>query len=102
MARAHTPGCAGSRSRPTSSPPATYPGDMPTIDEPTLTHRVQLALGAKLREQVAGPEGEARAQEIWGASGPRWFVPSDPIWRVHDGASMFSGGITALLMRMLH
>src|SRR5699024_12742752 len=102
MARAHTPGCAGSRSRPTSSPPATYPGDMHRLDEPSLTRRVYLAMGAKLREKVAGPDGEARAQEIWGASGPRWFVPSDPIWRVHDDAAMFIGGITALLVQMLH
>src|SRR5699024_5757053 len=102
MARAHTPGCAGSRSRPTSSPPATYPGDMHTMDEPTLTHRGQVAMGAKLGGKVAGPDGEARAQEIWGAGGPRGFDPSDPIWRVHDDASMFIGGITALLVQMLH
>src|SRR5690625_1113983 len=74
---------------------------MHTIDEPTLTHRIQLTMGAKLREKVAGPEGEARAREIWGASGPRWFVPDDPIWRVHDDASLFICGITALRVQVL-
>lgn len=55
-----------------------------------------------MRAKVAGPDGAARAQEIWGARGPRWFTPADPIWRVHDDASMFIGGITALLVQMLH
>ena len=68
----------------------------------TLAHRLQLALGAQLREKVAGPDAEARAREIWGEPGSRWFTPADPIWRVHDDASMFIGGITALLVQMLH
>lgn len=29
-------------------------------------------------------------------------MPSDPIWRVHDHASMFVGGIAALLLQSLH
>lgn len=67
-----------------------------------LLERAQGTLGRALRNKVAGPEGEARAREIWGAHGPRWFTPSDPIWRVHDDASMFVGGIAALLVQMLH
>lgn len=65
-------------------------------------HRLRLQMGAALRAKVAGEGGERRAREIWGASGERWFAPSDPIWRVHDDASMFIGGITALLVQMLH
>jgi len=67
-----------------------------------LLRRAQLALGTALRDKVAGEEAEARARQIWGAEGPRWFTPADPIWRVHDDASMFVGGITALLVQMLH
>lgn len=64
--------------------------------------RAQLALGEALRNKVAGAEAEERSREIWGAEGPRWFTPADPIWRVHDDAAMFVGGITALLVQMLH
>ncbi len=39
---------------------------------------------------------------IWGAPGPRWFTPEDIIWRVHADASMFVGGIRALLLQSLH
>src|SRR5690625_1969623 len=67
-----------------------------------LFARAQATLGGALRNKVAGPKGEARAREIWGADGPRWFTPADPVWRVHDDASMFVGGITALLVQMLH
>lgn len=55
-----------------------------------------------LRERVAGADAQARAQRIWGASGERWFTPDDPIWWVHSDASMFAGGIRALLLQSLH
>src|SRR5699024_679705 len=73
-----------------------YPGFMTARETTTFTHRFRMAMGARLREKVAGPEGAERAQEIWGAAGPRWFAPGEPIRRVHDDASMFIGGITAL------
>lgn len=83
-------------------------GRMQETQEQTFTggvapvHRIQASIGEKLREKVAGPQGEDRAREIWGATGKRWFSPGEPIWRVHDDASMFVGGITALLVQMLH
>ena len=55
-----------------------------------------------LRARIAGAEAQARAERIWGTPGPRWFSPDDPIWRVHADASMFSGGIRALLLQSLH
>jgi uncharacterized protein (DUF2236 family) len=55
-----------------------------------------------LRSKVAGDDASVRAQRIWGAEGERWFTSSDPIWRVHADAAMFSGGVTSLLMQSLH
>jgi uncharacterized protein (DUF2236 family) len=59
-------------------------------------------LGNSLRDKVAGQNAEDKARAIWMAQGERWFGDSDPIWRVHDDASMFVGGIRALLLQSLH
>ena len=63
---------------------------------------LQRSLGLLLRERVAGSDAAERAVEIWGKPGPRWFTTADPIWRVHADASMFVGGLTALLLQSLH
>ncbi len=60
------------------------------------------ALAQALRSRVAGKDAAERATRIWGAEGPRWFRPDDVIWRVHADASMFVGGIRALLLQSLH
>lgn len=52
--------------------------------------------------RIAGADFEAERARIWDAPGPRWFRPQDPIWRVHDDAAMFVGGIRALLLQSLH
>ncbi len=62
---------------------------------------LQRSLGELLRSKVAGEDAAAEAQRIWGKPGPRWFSAGDPIWRVHRDASMFVGGITALLLQSL-
>jgi uncharacterized protein (DUF2236 family) len=59
-------------------------------------------LAQVLRSKVAGDDAPARAREIWGTPGPRWFTPADPVWRVHADASMFVGGLRALLLQSLH
>ncbi len=59
-------------------------------------------LADALRDRVAGPDAEERARAIWQTPGPRWFHRDDPIWRVHADASMFVGGIRALLLQSLH
>ena len=64
--------------------------------------QVRRGLGQTLRARVAGDDAPAKAAEIWGAEGPRWFTPEDPVWRVHADASMFVGGIRALLLQSLH
>ena len=69
-----------------------------TPDVPALRSR----LGDALFLRVAGPEGPKRAARIHGAPGPRWFPPGSPIQRVHGDASMFIGGMRALMMQSLH
>lgn len=59
-------------------------------------------LGRTLFARVAGPDGPANRARIHGTPGPRWFGPERPIRRVHGDASMFIGGLSALLLQSLH
>ncbi|MBS43950.1 MAG: hypothetical protein CMH83_12465 [Nocardioides sp.] len=63
---------------------------------------VRAGLGAALFARVAGPSGPAERERIHGSPGPRWFGPDSEIARVHGDASMFVGGLRALLLQMLH
>lgn len=62
----------------------------------------QRRLATALRSRVAGPDAHEAAARIWETPGPRWFTREDPIWRVHGDASMFTGGVAALLLQSLH
>lgn len=59
-------------------------------------------LGDMIFSRVAGPEGPRNRARIHDTPGPRWFGPERPIRRVHGDASMFIGGLTALLLQSLH
>ncbi|MGW7101751.1 oxygenase MpaB family protein [Streptomyces sp. NPDC054838] len=59
-------------------------------------------VGASLFSHVAGPAGAQNRARIHGAPGPRWFGPERPIRTVHGDASMFTGGLSALLLQSLH
>jgi uncharacterized protein (DUF2236 family) len=59
-------------------------------------------MGERLFARVAGPEGPRRRERIHSADGPRWFEAGSPIQQVHGDASMFVGGIRALMMQALH
>ncbi|KFG71930.1 oxygenase MpaB family protein [Streptomyces mutabilis] len=59
-------------------------------------------VGKFLFERVAGPDGPATRARIHDTPGPRWFAPDRPIRAVHGDASMFIGGISALLLQSLH
>ena len=63
---------------------------------------VREALGKALRDRVAGPDGETRMMQLMEPSAPRWFSDDRPIRRVHADASMFIGGLRALLVQSLH
>ncbi|MFC9131138.1 oxygenase MpaB family protein [Streptomyces sp. NPDC057099] len=59
-------------------------------------------LGREIFSRVAGPEGPGNRARIHGTPGPRWFGPERPVRRVHGDASMFIGGLSALLLQSLH
>ncbi|MEU5047900.1 oxygenase MpaB family protein [Streptomyces griseorubiginosus] len=63
---------------------------------------VREQLGHALFSRVAGPEGSANRARIHDTPGPRWFAPDRPIRTVHGDASMFIGGLRALLLQSLH
>ncbi|MCD4525618.1 oxygenase MpaB family protein [Nocardioides sp. cx-173] len=63
---------------------------------------VRERLGSALFLRVAGPDGARHAARIHGTPGPRWFAADSAIVRVHGDASMFVGGIRALLLQTLH
>ncbi|WP_037682415.1 oxygenase MpaB family protein [Streptomyces griseus] len=59
-------------------------------------------LGQALFRRVAGPGGSATRARIHDTPGSRWFEPERPIRAVHGDASMFIGGLSALLLQSLH
>jgi uncharacterized protein (DUF2236 family) len=68
----------------------------------TPVARVRHRLGAELFRRVAGPDGARHRERIHGTPGPRWFEAGSPIARVHGDASMFVGGIRAVLLQTMH
>jgi uncharacterized protein (DUF2236 family) len=75
----------------------------PAIDNlPMDIEGVRNWLGGQLRSRVAGDNADQRAAEILDAPGERWFGPDEPIRIVHADASMFIGGLRALLLQSLH
>jgi uncharacterized protein (DUF2236 family) len=64
--------------------------------------QVRHRLGAELFAKVAGSHGPDRARRIHLTEGPRWFAEDRPIRQVHADASMFVGGLRALLLQSLH
>ncbi|WP_086819867.1 oxygenase MpaB family protein [Allokutzneria sp. NRRL B-24872] len=63
---------------------------------------VRQRVGASVFERVAGPDGPANRDRIDATPGPRWFAEDSAIRRVHSDASMFVGGLRALLLQSLH
>ena len=68
----------------------------------TTVTNVRDRLGAELFRRVAGPDGARHRERIHGTPGPRWFPAGSPITQVHGDASMFVGGIRAVLLQTLH
>lgn len=75
---------------------AGHNGGVQSID--VVRHRLSRALFAK----VAGDDAAAARHRIHGTPGPRWYPPDAPIRRVHGDASMYVGGLRALLLQSLH
>jgi uncharacterized protein (DUF2236 family) len=66
------------------------------------TEALRGRMGAVIFARIAGDEGPQRRERIHFADGPRRFSHDDPICVVHGDASMFAGGIRALLLQSLH
>jgi len=63
---------------------------------------VRQALADALQERVIGDNADEKRNAVMFAEGPRWFDEFRPIFRVHSDASMFIGGMRALLLQSLH
>ncbi len=59
-------------------------------------------LGDQIRSRVIGPDGPRRHAELFDTDEVGWFDGEAPIRRVHADASMFVGGLRALLFQSLH
>lgn len=59
-------------------------------------------VGATIFNRIAGDEGPQRRDRIHLTEGPRRYGPDSAIYRVHGDASMFVGGLRALLLQSLH
>ncbi len=70
------------------------------MSTPSETARTWIA--EQIRSRVIGADAEGKGAEIFEAPGPRWFDDGSPIKRVHSDASMFIGGLRALLLQSLH
>src|SRR4051794_21442503 len=73
-----------------------------TLSERSGLRSVRRKAGQALFLRVAGADGGANRARIHGAPGPRWFTPGSPVQVVHGDASMFVGGLRALLLQALH
>ncbi|HET6626856.1 MAG TPA: oxygenase MpaB family protein [Nocardioidaceae bacterium] len=69
---------------------------------PAVVEEIRTRIGARLFARVAGPEGPDRRDMVHHKPGPRWFDEDRPIRQVHGDASMFVGGVRALLLQSLH
>jgi uncharacterized protein (DUF2236 family) len=63
-----------------------------------VADRVRRRIGAAIVERVSGPPDPTRPR----LAGEGWFAAGRPIRQVHADASMFAGGIRALLLQSLH
>ncbi|MFZ4718203.1 MAG: oxygenase MpaB family protein [Ilumatobacteraceae bacterium] len=63
---------------------------------------VRAWIAEQIRTRVVGDDPDDKAAAIFDAPGPRWFAEDRAIRRVHADASMFVGGLRALLLQSLH
>ena len=63
---------------------------------------VRRAIADALRDRVVGDNADEKREAIMLAPGERWFSQDRPIHLIHTDASMFIGGMRALLLQSLH
>ncbi len=79
--------------------------DAPCLTEALIhptTDLVRSWFAEQIRARVIGAQADVKTAMIFEAPGPRWFAADRPIRRVHSDASMFIGGLRALLLQSLH
>jgi len=64
--------------------------------------RIRSNVGNALFARVAGKDGHEARSRVHDTPGPRWFPQGSVIRRVHGDASMWVGGLRALLLQSLH
>ena len=69
---------------------------------PDALEPVRRWVADQIRARVIGDEPDDKAAAIFDAPGPRWFADERVIRRVHADASMFVGGLRALLLQSMH
>jgi uncharacterized protein (DUF2236 family) len=67
-----------------------------------IIDEVRNRVGESVFSRVAGPDGVDWHHRIHDTPGPRWFAADSPVRQVHADASMFVGGLRALLLQSLH
>jgi uncharacterized protein (DUF2236 family) len=67
-----------------------------------MQENLRVWLGAQVRDRVVGPDAPARSATLFDTGEAGWFAPDAPIRQVHSDASMFIGGLRALLFQSLH
>ena len=75
---------------------------MKLFGKSVLIEKIRENVATELRARVVGPNASQRTHEIMDAPGERWFAEDRPIRLVHGDASMFIGGLRALLLQSLH
>jgi uncharacterized protein (DUF2236 family) len=75
---------------------------MTAASQDSVFNPLRDGLARMVMSKVAGPDPQAVRDRIHNTPGPRWFAPDRPIRRVHGDASMFAGGLRALLLQSLH
>lgn len=72
------------------------------MSTPEALQPVRSWVADQIRTRVVGDDPDDKAAAIFEASGPRWFAEDRVIRRVHADASMFVGGLRAILFQSLH
>lgn len=68
----------------------------------TTLEPVRTWIAGQIRARVVGDDPEPAMAAVMNAPGERWFGEDRVIRRVHSDASMFVGGLRALLLQSLH
>lgn len=68
----------------------------------TALEPVRSWIADQIRSRVIGEDPDPAMATVMTAPGPRWFADERVIRRVHADASMFVGGLRALLLQSLH